>query len=124
MTLLEWLLNAIAIPTGLVVLVLPCLFHAWEPVMSTAGSPHQRYPRTIDQWSWTWLRPWYNNPADGVSGAHAILDWDKQTPYMPDSDKPSWLSQWLWESWRAYCWNQRNSADGLKYQFGHGDKPL
>lgn len=121
----HWFWNAFAILFGLTFLWIPCLLHAWEPVMSTNGSTDQTAPRQIDQWSWKWLRPWYHNPADGDSGKFAIIDWTHQTYYMPDGDKPKWLPQWLWESLRAYLWSAwRNSADGLKYIFGEGDKAL
>lgn len=89
---------------GWVVLIPPCLLHAWYP--SAFGSISDG--RVIDRWSWWWLSA-FQNPEDGVSGQQALI-WTStgQVPYMPNA--PAW--------WRAYCWSAwRNSCDNMKYLF-------
>jgi hypothetical protein len=105
---------------GLVILIPPCLAQAWEPCVSTIN-PYGRAPRPIDRWKSLWLQSIYGNEEDSVSGKEALI-WNStgtaRVLYMPDSDKPSWLSQYLWDSLRAYCWNQRNSTNALTRRYG------
>ncbi len=111
---------------GLVVLLVPCLAHAWETSPAPSVKPGHPW---IDQWSWPWLRPVYHNPEDGDSGQRALV-WNStgtaQGPYWPMS-VPAWAAKlprvgfvvgWLQDSLRAYVWSAwRNNADGLKFLF-------
>lgn len=100
---------------GLVVLLPACLLQAWEPTTSTQG-PYPAHP--IDQWSWVWLRPWFNNPEDGVSGQFAMV-WPNGTarvPYRPGISGRTGWRLWLEDALRAYLWSAwRNTADNRKY---------
>src|SRR5207248_2341466 len=90
-----------AMLVGVVFLPFPCLFQAWKRAPSTVGPAAM-----TDRWTWP-INAVYGNPsADGVSGTFAMI-WRgaQHVPYMPTS----------WPPWRAYCWNMRNSAGGLKY---------
>jgi hypothetical protein len=96
---------------GWVWLIPYCLRRRWYETVSEFD-----VNRLTDQWIWIPFREIYGNPSvDGVSGTYArIWDGDRQIPYMATA----------WPPWRAYCWNCRNSAGGLKYAFAWADGPL
>src|SRR5438105_2199293 len=105
---------------GYLLLIIPCLAHAWEPCESTIN-PFGRAPRTISRWKTPWpavtrfLNDKYGNREDGL-GAEALI-WpnpaqpgagplgDGRVLYMPDKDKPKWLPHWLYAAARAWCWS-------------------
>jgi len=114
---------------GYLLLIIPCLAHAWEPCESTIN-PFGRPPRTISRWKTPWpavtkfLNDRYGNREDGL-GAEALI-WpnpaqpgagplgDGRVLYMPDKDRPKWMPQWLWAAVRAWCWSAwRNSTNEL-----------
>lgn len=109
----------IATPAGWVVLILPCLLHAWSRMVLVRSLKPLPGRESVDFWTWGCLG-WASNPEDGVSGKQALLnDGEHYTPYMPC---PSWITWrwavWLWDSLRAYFWSAwRNSADELKYVY-------
>jgi hypothetical protein len=110
---------------GVVVLIVPCLVHAWRPARSRYGPA-----RMIDEWRWPGLNWWTGNWEDGPSGLHALI-WGsgaqagERVAYLldPPLTKKHQVVKWLWDAWRAYCWSAwRNSANNLKYFFAweHG----
>ncbi|MDE1989025.1 MAG: hypothetical protein KGI82_01030 [Betaproteobacteria bacterium] len=94
-----------AMLAGFVVLMLPCLLHAWElsPVPSINDG------RRIDRWTWALLNPIWGNPEDGVSGlaARVWVNGVTQRAYWPSCPSAA-LRAYAWSAWR-------NSCDALKY---------
>jgi hypothetical protein len=90
---------------GWFLLIYPCWKQLW--VLKELSTNQVLPQRVVDQWTWEWLNPVYSQPEDGVSAQQALIRDDAGNPvkYMPTTNA----------SWRAYCWNCRNSADGLKY---------
>ncbi len=91
---------------GFVVLIIPCLLHAWE----LSPTPSINDGRKIDRWTWSFLNPIWGNPEDGVSGQTALV-WINGTtrgPYWPTCPNAA-LRAYAWSAWR-------NSCDQLKYR--------
>lgn len=110
---------AVAEVLGFIVLLPACLVHAWtdggpsiKPLSSTTDPPIPGRRTLVDQWSWSWLRPWYNNVEDGVSAQQAYVWNAGGTEYVPYASLyPSWVPQWA----IAYGWSAwRNGANNLK----------
>lgn len=96
---------------GFVVLLPACLLRAWTPatIPSTKPLPGRQL---VDTWRWRWLRPWYANVEDGVSGQQARVWNAGGTALVPyASTFPAWVPQWA----IAYGWSAwRNGANNAK----------
>lgn len=109
------LVNILARVVGWFVLPRLCNAQAWHDVPSTLEPG-----RTIDAWNSPIVEAVYGNKEDGGSGKHALIWYTPpggapvEVPYMPDASP----------SWRARCWQERNSAANLKYVFAREDGPF
>ncbi len=91
---------------GWVLLIVPCVMKAWEPVeqiYQPKWAKDDDLPKkTIYVWRWQWLNKVWGNDEDGVvSGLRNFKE------YNPNATR-----------WKAYLWSAwRNSANNLRFIF-------
>jgi hypothetical protein len=112
---------------GILFLWIPCLLQAWTAatVPSTKPYPAGLSPAdwttllpphrpVVDTWRWSFLRNWYANNEDGVSGQQAYI-WQGATLVPYASTFPSWVPRAV----IAYAWSAlRNGAHAIKLATG------
>jgi len=112
---------------GFLFLWIPCLLQAWTAPTAPSTKPYPAglspadwktllppYRPTVDTWRWKWLRAWYANNEDGVSGQQAYI-WQGTKLVNYASTFPSWVPRAV----IAYAWSAcRNGSHALKLAIG------